>query len=492
MLDNILTMKNIPIIKNISSRFFCVSLVLVATTVNAQQISLNNNYVLDPLQINLAYAGHGCGEANVHYRNQWAGAKDAPRLYQLNAHTGLGATSALGLKLLSQSSGLLNNLQATLGYVYRVKLTESSKLHFGLGAGFQQTAFKAPNAIVIDANDQTLGNGSTQRATGFDAEFGVMYLGSKLKGGIAILHLYNSNPSFSGDSKYKVLPQTNASIAYTFNKDKKIEVEPWLVHRYTVNGTQQQLDGLVSVTFSKLLMVGAGYRTNYGVLAMAGLRYANFKLGYSFDYGTGKNATSLGSSHQFVLGLSLCKADKFKGTPVVDVAPTPTVAVVEPKKEEVPQPTVTNEDIPAVKEEPVVKAEPKVEPKKEEVTPEPSKLTKEEVVLQKINGFSEEVVFDLNKAEITPEAKEKLDVIAGLLKDSKLKVIITGHTCDIGSPEYNKNLSAKRAANVMDYLKKKGVNTNQLKYKGLGKDKELFDNNSADKAKNRTVRFVIK
>jgi type IX secretion system PorP/SprF family membrane protein len=279
------------------------------TLLKAQQNSLYNTYSLDPLQLNIAYAGASCAEANLHYRTQWLGVKDAPKMFQLNAHSTLGKSNGLGLRVSSQSYGILNLLGATAGYSYRVKLSETNKLHLGIGIGFSQSTLNGSKATVIDAGDVSLNNGDKQTANGFDSEFGAMFIGSKLKAGLAVLHLYNSNPSFAGNNSFKALPQINTQVSYVFNKDHKFEIEPWLLNRYTVYGNNV-FEAMVNVKYNKVILCGVGYRSSYGLLVLLGAKIGNMRLGYSFDYGVNINATNLGSSHQIMLGFSICRTAK--------------------------------------------------------------------------------------------------------------------------------------------------------------------------------------
>ena len=461
----------------------------------AQQNSLFNTYVYDPFQLNIAYAGSACTEANVHYRSQWVGMKETPKLLQVNAHTALGKSNALGLRVISQQMGLLNGTQAVLGYAYRFKLSETANMHLGLGVGWMQSTLNAQKAVVIDANDVTLANTGKQKANGFDSEFGAMYVGQKLKAGVAVFHLYNSNPSFAG-STYKVMPQSNISASYIFNKDKKVEIEPWLVDRYTLNGTNS-IEGLLNFHFAKAITVGAGYRSNYGLLGFFGVKVGNLKIAYSFDYGISKNSTATGSSHQILLGFSTCKRTKAANKPEEEppvAAATPTVAetpATEVKKEE----TVVMNESPKKEEVKEVKKEEeavvtKEIPKKEEKAIVPEKMD----VLPTINNYAEEVVFDLDKAVLNKEALAKLDGIAKLMKENPdMKLNIIGHTCDKGEAEHNKVLAEKRAAYAKDQLIKRGVtpkNINQIK--GVGEADALFDNQDENmQRKNRTVRFEL-
>ena len=436
----------------------------------AQQSSLFNTYSLDPLQLNIAYAGASCTEANVHYRAQWIGMKETPKVIQLNAHSALGKSNALALRVNSQTQGLLNTLQATLGYAYRFRISETAKVHLGIGVGWTQAALNAQKAVVMDANDATLNNSNRQTANGFDSEFGAMLVGEKLKAGISVLHLYNTNPDFSGSSTYKTLPQFNTQVSYTFNKGKKVEIEPWLLNRYTLNG-DNVVEGILNVHVIKAITVGAGYRSNYGVIGLLGAKVGSIKLAYSFDYGTTKNATSMGSSHQLMLGFSLCKTAK-PHQPAEEKEPVVVVT-----------PTVTPVEEP-VKEEPVaVKEEIKEEPKKEEPV--------KEDILAMINKVAEEVVFDLNKSQLNEEGLKKLDEIAALMKkDPELVVNVIGHTCNLGTAELNSMLSVRRATYVRNQLVKRGANPKNIdRSKGVGEDKAIYDNNSELQSKNRTVRF---
>ncbi len=296
--------------KNVYKYILLVYVILCVIRGNAQQVSLFNTYSLDPLQLNIAFAGSTCNEATIHYRTQWINLMNAPKGLQLNAHKAIGKSNAVVLRVNTQSQGLLNFTGVTLGYGYRFKINETAKIHLGIGVGWNQAVLKAKDAIVIDEHDVNLNNGNNLTANGFDSEFGLMVIGQKLKIGFSVLHLYNSNPDFSGSGRYKALPQINPQVSYVFNKNKKVEIEPWLVNRYTLKG-DNVVEGILNFNFLKVLTLGAGYRTNYGFITLVGYKVGNLKIAYSFDYGTSKNSVNIGSSHQIMLGISGCKTPSF-------------------------------------------------------------------------------------------------------------------------------------------------------------------------------------
>lgn len=103
------------------------------------------------------------------------------------------------------------------------------------------------------------------------------------------------------------------------------------------------------------------------------------------------------------------------------------------------------------------------------------------------------ISFELNKAVLKPEAKDALDFVADvMLKHPDLKLMVFGHTCDLGSEEYNLWLSQKRAEAVKDYLVEIGVMGEFVRAKGFGEAKPIEPNESEEtRSLNRRVEFVV-
>ncbi len=442
----------------------------------SQQNSLFNTYSYDLMQLNIAAAGRTCFESNLNYRTQWLGVKETPKLYQLNVGISLQKNNGLGLKVAQQTMGLLKNTNATLGYTYRVKLNETSKLHFGVGLAWQQNNFVANKAIVLDNNDVSLVTDlSTQRINNFDSEAGLLFLGDKLTASISAFHLYNSNRKFDA-SLYKTVQQFNMALAYKFNKGKIVEIEPWLVNRYALGGINQP-EGMINVKFKQVFTVGAGYRLNYGFLSLIGFDLNKFKMAYSFDYGSSKLLRNLGSTHQINIGFDLCKSrNQKKKIEVITETPTP------PAKTE---PVVINEE--PKQEEPKVVIAEKEEPK---VDLEAEKLINQKKALVKIDALCSELLFEVNKTILTNDKLTNLDKIATLINENNLTVTVKGYASKDGNPVRNKTLSIMRANYIKGELVKRGVKSNTIQHEGAKDSEELFDNgNESLKAKNRTVRI---
>lgn len=103
------------------------------------------------------------------------------------------------------------------------------------------------------------------------------------------------------------------------------------------------------------------------------------------------------------------------------------------------------------------------------------------------------VQFDLDKADIRPDAAVILDEAANQLSQvSGARVSVEGHTDSSGSDAYNQSLSERRAGSVRDYLVEKGVDAGRLSTAGYGESQPVADNATAEgRALNRRVELKV-
>ncbi len=85
------------------------------------------------------------------------------------------------------------------------------------------------------------------------------------------------------------------------------------------------------------------------------------------------------------------------------------------------------------------------------------------------------IQFEFDRYVLLPVSFPELDRLAGILREkSEWKAELNGHTDDVGSEEYNLELSRNRAQSVVDYLKSKGIAANRLTMHGYGKQRPLI------------------
>jgi OOP family OmpA-OmpF porin len=103
------------------------------------------------------------------------------------------------------------------------------------------------------------------------------------------------------------------------------------------------------------------------------------------------------------------------------------------------------------------------------------------------------IEFDFNKTDLKPQSKPTLEQIAKLLaEDSSLKLLVVGHTDNVGAFEFNRDLSARRAAAVVAELKSKyGIAKERLFPFGVSFASPIASNTTEEgRAKNRRVELV--
>lgn len=119
-----------------------------------------------------------------------------------------------------------------------------------------------------------------------------------------------------------------------------------------------------------------------------------------------------------------------------------------------------------------------------------SKIAKIHTVL---NKWTHNIVFEVNDFKIMPTSYYVLDSIATVLnKNSTIVIEIAAHTDNIGSDDYNLELSFRRAHAVVKYLESKGINRNRMLAKGYGEAIPITGNDTEEeRSLNRRVEFTV-
>jgi OOP family OmpA-OmpF porin len=109
-------------------------------------------------------------------------------------------------------------------------------------------------------------------------------------------------------------------------------------------------------------------------------------------------------------------------------------------------------------------------------------------------SFALNVRFDFDKDIIRPEEKDNLDEVGSFLAaHPQISVTLEGHTCNMGSDSYNKDLSQRRAESVKRYMTHKfSIDPSRLTAVGYGESRPIASNDTEDGRKqNRRVMATI-
>ncbi len=145
---------------------------------------------------------------------------------------------------------------------------------------------------------------------------------------------------------------------------------------------------------------------------------------------------------------------------------------------------------PPLKEDEIDRLKQKVENEKEKNKDITIELKKD----KSLSISLENIQFKPDSAVLTEEELKRLDKIASILENYKSnKIIIIGHTADIGKPKEQQILSEKRAKVVLEYLvTKHNFNPELLSYQGKGGTEPISDNSTEEgRKRNRRVEIII-
>lgn len=100
--------------------------------------------------------------------------------------------------------------------------------------------------------------------------------------------------------------------------------------------------------------------------------------------------------------------------------------------------------------------------------------------------------FKADTSTLDKESYPVLDEVFDFLKThNKVRIEIGGHTNGIPSHDYCDKLSAARAKAVYDYLLKKGIQPDQISYKGYGKRRKIASD-ATQEGRNKNQRVEVK
>lgn len=102
--------------------------------------------------------------------------------------------------------------------------------------------------------------------------------------------------------------------------------------------------------------------------------------------------------------------------------------------------------------------------------------------------------FSFNETELSDNQKIELDAIILVLNEyPDTKIIITGHTCNIGTKLANEHVGLRRAESAKNYLVVKGISSERISTVSAGDTEPIAENNTpSNRTLNRRLTFNIK
>ena len=152
-----------------------------------------------------------------------------------------------------------------------------------------------------EAEDQTT-QSLNRNSFSPDANFGILYYTEKYKVGISIPQLLQ-NSVYKDDENQKLNSLVRHYFLhgeYIFNINSDFDVIPSSLIKY-VTGAPLQFDINVRGLYKKKYWLGLSYRDRESIVALIGMEYNSFRLGYSYDITLTDIKTYSSGSHELHL-----------------------------------------------------------------------------------------------------------------------------------------------------------------------------------------------
>lgn len=116
----------------------------------------------------------------------------------------------------------------------------------------------------------------------------------------------------------------------------------------------------------------------------------------------------------------------------------------------------------------------------------------EQLVLEKAIVL-ENIYYDLDKADIRPDAAIELDKLVKILQDNpNIRIELSSHTDDRASDAYNLDLSQRRAESAVEYLVSQGIERDRMVARGYGESQLIIQNATTEEEHQRNRRTEFK
>ena len=499
--------------KSIKALIIGLIVTFVGAELKAQQIPLYSSYTLDPFLLSPSFAGalgEGSEEAArllLAHRSQFAEIDGAPITYVAALDAPINSKNmGLGGTIYTDKYGLIRQTGASLGYAYRMKLGNKSKLHFGLGADVGQQTLDFSDVVAADMNENILNLQSAGKMY-FNGQFGIHLTAGGLSLGMSTNQTFGSQliyKNYTSNSEFEYDQATHFAFfgAYRIGAaDAKVALTPMLVVR-TAEGIATQVDAMLKADFYSKLFLVAGYRSDYAMSFGGGIRLKNnLSLSYTYDMMYNDASPYAGDGHEITLGYTFMKGGANARPACCDemALNNPNDVMDEARMRALFDSEVSelrnkmnelNDENKASKSE-MARMQKEIDSLS---NLEPTVVEKViEKVTIKDNFIVNNIEFETGSAKISSRSFSELNEIADyLLNHPEKKLQVSGHTDNVGRADANLLLSQKRAKAVADYFMTKGVSSARISHAGYGQTKPVESNETtAGKQRNRRVELKL-
>jgi type IX secretion system PorP/SprF family membrane protein len=280
-----------------------IILLLVASSLAAQQDAMYSQYMFNMLAVNPAYAGNReVLSITGLSRTQWVGMEGAPVSNTLSFDAPIkNKRIGLGIQLFNEKIGVTSSTGLYGSYAYRIRFKKST-LAFGLQGGAVHYAANF-NQVLLDRSGIPSDKSFQANASVLVPSIGAgMFLSDdKYYVGVSIPSLVSTPITFGQDIQVHKEEHLFLMGGYVFALNKDFKLKPSTLLK-AVAGAPLELDLNVHLWMYDKLAVGVSYRTGDAAVGMIEIQAApNFRIGYAYDYAFSELRYFHSGSHELIL-----------------------------------------------------------------------------------------------------------------------------------------------------------------------------------------------
>jgi type IX secretion system PorP/SprF family membrane protein len=287
------------------TRILIFVLIMTATASFAQQDAQFTQYMYNTINVNPAYAGsRGVMSIFGLHRTQWVGIDGAPVTNALSFNTPINNSNiGIGLSAINDRIGPTVENTLSVDVSYTVKTSETYKLSFGVkGTGnfFNLDASKLNPLVNTDPSLVNYNKFSPNIGAGVYLHSNKSYIG------VSVPNFIQSNRY---DSENVAIFKERINYYFiagrVFDLNPNIKFKPALLTKL-VTGSPLQVDLSGNFMFYEKFVIGAAYRWDAAVSALAGFQITDgLYIGYGYDMETTKLKKYNSGSHEVFLRFEL-------------------------------------------------------------------------------------------------------------------------------------------------------------------------------------------
>ncbi|WP_026726123.1 PorP/SprF family type IX secretion system membrane protein [Flavobacterium sasangense] len=268
----------------------------------SQQDSQYTQYMYNTPLVNPAYAGsRETITAFLLHRNQWVGLDGAPVTNNFSINMPVGDSNfGIGLNFVNDKIGPVSENEISADLAYFIQVSENFKLSLGLKGTANLFQLDVNKLRIYDPADPQFQNVDTEFSPNVGA--GLYLFSDKTYFGLSVPNFFESyryNDNNIEITKEKMHFYFIAGHVFTLSPN--IDFKPAVLSKI-VEGAPLQADVTANFLFFDKLTLGAAYRWDASVSALAGFQISDsWFIGYGYDLETTKLANYNSGSHEIFL-----------------------------------------------------------------------------------------------------------------------------------------------------------------------------------------------